>query len=408
MVNLDYLYNPDTARKAIRTNYFLNKKLGFQVIENGMILPLFIDENERSYPWGGIVDSNGKMVNSSCFLYGLGRNCPPSLFQSFKHNSDTVIYLGYFHPCYGHVLTDDLRRVWFLKSDYFKNEFKNYPLVYISRGGTVPVDLVPLLKILEIDVDRLRPITQPTQFDKIILPDESFLSTKNPSVGITAEYIEAMDIVRNFALKNRTPTSSKKIYFFYGRKGIGEERMAEYFKSKGYEIITHKQRANFYEELNILINAESFVSPLGSCSQNVVFLRDGTEVILIPRVFCAESMDYQEMENLVHPLNVNYADSTLSIFAPNTSKGPFVFIISEQLKRFFGDKFNGYEEEDFKLFLQYAKDCMNQGLSVIPRTRNYYALILEDFMSQLKQREDLITACSMPPRWETFQPTLSY
>ena len=59
--------------------------------------------------------------------------------------------------------------------------------------------------------------------------------------------------------------------------------MADYFKSKGYEIIRHEQRADFDEELNLLINAESFASPIGSCAHNSLFLRDGAEAILIPR-----------------------------------------------------------------------------------------------------------------------------
>ena len=39
MVNLDYLYNPAAAKKYFDKNYFIDKKLGFSVIENGMILP---------------------------------------------------------------------------------------------------------------------------------------------------------------------------------------------------------------------------------------------------------------------------------------------------------------------------------------------------------------------------------
>ncbi len=37
-----------------------------------------------------------------------------------------------------------------------------------------------------------------------------------------------------------------------------------------------------------------------------------------------------------------------------------------------------------------------------------YGEILPDFMEQLKQREDLITACDMPPCWEQFRPLLTY
>ena len=114
------------------------------------------------------------------------------------------------------------------------------------------------------------------------MPDESFF-VENGEKIFTNEYRETIDRVKNFALKNQTP-SAKKIYFFYGRKQIGEERLAEYFRSKGYEFIS-PERLTLDEQLNILINAESFASTLGSCSHNSIFLREGTEVILSLRRF---------------------------------------------------------------------------------------------------------------------------
>ena len=308
-----------------------------------------------------------------------------------------------FHRTWGHVITDNIRRLWFLKSELF-NQFKNCPLVYLvcTKREEFPFGTDKafrrLLEILEIDADNFQLIEQPTQFEKIILPDESFYIEGYRK--FTNEYREAIDQIRSFGLKNRTPTSSKKLYFFYGSNNLGEERMAEYFKSKGYEIIRHEQRADFDEELNLLINAESFAAPIGSCAHNSVFLRDGSEAILIPRDLNAYY--YQPVIDQVHPLNVNYIDSTLSFF------NSFCFIISEQLKRFFGDKWDGYEEEDFKTFLQYAKYYLLRSIPINPRKVNYCPTILSEFVAQLKQREDLITAYNMPPRWETFQPPILY
>lgn len=136
-----------------------------------------------------------------------------------------------FYPVWGHVLTDDIRRMWFLKSDIFKKEFKNCPLVYVSWRGR-PLENYPnfkrLLEIMEVDANKFQAIEQPTQFDKIIFPDDSFTAT----FKFTKEYVETIDYLRNFAVKNQTPVSSKKIYYFYGRSQIGEERLADYFKSK--------------------------------------------------------------------------------------------------------------------------------------------------------------------------------
>lgn len=411
MVNLDYLYNPDAAKNFFNQNYFLDKKLGFQVIEQGTILPhkSVVIPNVWHFGLGGIVDSNGKYIKSSSLHQGVGKPYTP---ESIQHSSETVIYLAMFYKIWGHDLTDNIRRVWFLKSDVFKSEFKNCPIVYIPyRDGLLTLDKQPslkrLLEILEIDTDRLRPITQPTQFDKIILPDGSFSSPHNPEKGFTKEYRDTIDCIRAFAQKNKTPTSIKKLYLFHGRKEqIGEERIAEYFKSKGYAIV-HPEELPLDDQLNLMINCEIFAAAGGSCAHNSLFLRDGTETILIPRA-ASQFGYYQEIINQVHPLSVNYIDSSLSIFSKTITKGHFFYLVSEQLKKFFGDKFDGYEEEDFKTFLQYVKHSIDSGLDVNQNSISYYEPIFSDFLEKLKQREDLIASYNIPFDFETLQMSFSY
>ncbi|MBQ6758523.1 MAG: glycosyltransferase family 61 protein [Selenomonadaceae bacterium] len=310
-----------------------------------------------------------------------------------------------FESVWGHVITDNIRRLWFLKSNAFKQEFKNCPLVYVPLGNVYSDNksFKRLPEILEIDLDTLQPIKQPIQFKQIILPNESYrISGKSM---FTKEYRETIQQIKDFALKNRTPTSCDKIYFYHGLRQIGEERLAEYFKSKGYEIIPHERRVDFDEELNLLINAKSCASTLGSCAHNSLFLREGTEAIFIPRIYNLGST--QLILNQVSHLHANYVDSSLSIFGSDNVRW-FCYIISEQLKRFFGDKWNGYEEEDFKTFLQYVKDSMSKGLAINPKAEELYGEVFSDFMAQLKRQKNLITTYNMPPRWETFPPQLTY
>ena len=69
MVNIDYLYNPDRAKKFFDKNYFLDKKLGFQVIENGTILPHKDVWVNGKWTWGkgGIIDNEDNFVKNSTF-----------------------------------------------------------------------------------------------------------------------------------------------------------------------------------------------------------------------------------------------------------------------------------------------------------------------------------------------------
>ena len=413
MVNLDYLYNPEAAKKILTRNHFVDKKLGFQVIEHGMIFP------HKLYPckgwnWGGggVYDENGQFVKDSYESYGAASNYPRPAKEEIQHRSETVIYLNVFPSTWGNVLCENIARLWFFNSTLFQESFKDYRVVYIpfigfdlfSKGNT---NFRRLLEILEVDVNSLQAITQPTQFDKVIVPDKSLFSSDGYA-KFTQQYRETIEQLRSFALKNRTPISNKKIYFFHGRRQIGEECIAEYFKSKGYEIIS-PEKLTIDEQLNCLINCESFASSMGSCSHNSVFLNDKTECILIPR---AKQLftPYQALLNQVSSLNVTYIDSTLSVLYSPIAGNPnnFLYIVSPQLKSFFGDKWNGYGEGDFKNFLQYVKDSLSKGVSVNPTSKSYYEPILKDFMEQLKRRKDLITAYDMPPGWEEFRMPLTY
>ena len=406
MTNLNHLYNKEVAETFFDVNYFVDKKLGFQVIENGVILPhkdVFVN---GTWTWGsgGIVDNNGTFVKGSSAKSDVGKAYVPQ--QPIQYRNETVVYLGLFYHVWGHVITDNIRRLWFLKSADFKSEFKDCPLVYVhweEKPLEKQQNFKRLLEILEINFENLQAIEQPTRFDKIILPDESLLVDKN--YKFTIEYQETVEQVRHFSLKNRLTIPDKKIYYLHGmRNQVGEERLAEYFNSKGYEIV-RPEKLTLDEQLNLLINCKSFASTIGSTSHNAIFLRDAVEAIFIPR-FINRFTGYQGMINQIHSLNTCYIDSTMSIFATWTDFS--LYIISKQLKDFFGDKFDGYDKEDFRAFLEYVKMSMSKGTGINSGVKKAYGATLKDFMEQLKHHEDLISSCNMPPRWEQFQPTLTY
>ena len=394
-MNLDYLYNPDYAKKYFGKDHFAFKTLGFRVIENGMILPHTNTGDDGKWTWlgvGGIVDGNGDYVKESFIHHGVGGAYTPDP-ESIQESSETVIYLGISFHIWGHCITDNIRRVWFFKSQ-FMNQFRKCPIVYISWAGRDlenQKNFRRLLEILGIDVDKVRQITQPTRFAKIILPDESFFVTNNRK--FTGEYCETIDYIRDFALSHRTPSANKKIYYLHDKNQFGEERIAECFKDKGYEII-QPEKLTLDEQLNLLINAESFVSILGSSSHNSIFLRDGTESIFICRTANNFTV-YQEALNQIRPMNsVTYIDSSLSLF------GTYCYIISRQLKKFLGEEFDGYTEEDFKVFLEYVKTSLSKGLTIKPNIKEAYAEVLKEFLPQLKQHKELIATYNLPADWE--------
>ena len=289
-------------------------------------------------------------------------------------------------------MTDHIKRLWFLTSDAYKKYFTSCKLVLNLMGENIIPNFVKLLKILGIDVSKLNIIRHATKFQNIILPDPSFFYTRRSGGGrtpvFTEEYASTIDKVREFAHKNFSTLPEKKFYFFHGfGKQIGEERLAKYFQSKGYAII-QPEKLPLEEQLNIFANCESFASTVGSVSHNAMFLKDETETILIPR-YC-DLNTIQLLLSQLEKLNVTYIDSQLSIFFQSQHGGPFCYIVSENLKKYFGDEVTEkYTEEDFSTFLSYVYYAKNIGLKENQQELTYLRNILPEFMEQLKTKTDL-------------------
>lgn len=83
MINIDYLYDPTFAKSFFGKNYFVERKLGFQVIEKGTILPHKWTAPPGKWSWGagGIVDGNGEYVTSSFFYRSGDHNYTPPCNQ---------------------------------------------------------------------------------------------------------------------------------------------------------------------------------------------------------------------------------------------------------------------------------------------------------------------------------------
>lgn len=249
-----------------------------------------------------------------------------------------------------------------------------------------------LLQILNVNLNSINLITQPVKFRYVIFPDESFGADdkQRGKIFFTNEYLETVNRVKNYALKNFSPISIQKFYFFHGKNQIGEERITQYLQSKGYGIL-RPELLPLEEQLNILINCKEFVSTLGSVSHNIIFMKDGSNVALIPRF---GMNGYQSALNQVNNLNIFYINSSLSIFRQTNNfadLGPLCYIVSENLRKHFGDKITEkYTDEDFVTFLVYLRYAKSRGLKENPYELAYLKNILPEFMAQLMTRKDLL------------------
>ncbi len=386
MRNTENLFNENTYKKCLNMKHFSDKKLSFSIYKNATVLPY--KKIEPAAVGGGVVTNKGEYLENTALhtKNGVGYDV---LYK--KESSDKIIYLGMFAGVWGHCITDNLRRLWFLKSKYYKENFINYKLVYIAFPGFEFNDnFKTLLDIIGIDCSKFILINEVTEYDEILIPDESFYTLDGSARFFTKEYRSMINEIRQYGLNNQKETSYDKVYFTYskcsGYKQIGEYKLEHFFRKQGYKIIAPEQ-FSFKEQLNILVSCKFFASTIGSCSHNIMFMQDGAQVILIPRANYLTG--YQLAIDEVSDLNINYIDSSLSLLVDKNCpcNGPFYYYISDKLYNFFekSTKDSYFSYKDMHDFKRYMELCFMRNDLSDSKSISYYSSVLMKCLQDYKR-----------------------
>ena len=353
MNDLNYLYDgaSDYYSKYFAEPCFSEKKLGFAILKNATLLPHRILENGM---WGGgVVDQDGNYIQNSAV-----HNCSGAgyLFDTPSQKIDKAIYLGMFNGVWGHCITDNIRRAWFLQSDEYA-EYRDYKLVYVPiEGFHMHENFRKLLDYLGIREDRLVSVTEVTECEELILPDESFFTEDGDIRRYTKEYKDTIDIIKQNAAGGHISEEYEKIYLTFSGsdKMYGEENLEDYFRSKGYQIVDFGN-VSLENQLRMLANCRSLAGTIGSSTHNAAFLSEGSELILIPRAYYLTG--YQLAINEMRGLDVKYVDASLSDGTRRDMPylGPFFTFVSDELRGLFGDALDESRNQSRKMLKAYYK-----------------------------------------------------
>ena len=172
----DYLYDKEYYSDVLYTNHFVQKELSYHEIQNGVIFPSI--KVSASNEYHAVADREGKI-----FAGNLSGDMSEVILTalndiSVEKNHSTVIFLDAFgnYP-YGHWFTDFFKRLWFLKSDTYRQRFIGCKIVYIPlRFSGFHGNYKRLFEIVGVNCDEFVPVTTITQYDRVIVPDECFFN----------------------------------------------------------------------------------------------------------------------------------------------------------------------------------------------------------------------------------------
>jgi len=389
MHNFDLLYDKNYFGNSLKVTHKVEKVLSYCHIKNGLVLP---HRKNAAVDCGGIITEENRYIENSG-LHGSWGGYYRVNEEEIVKSKETVIYLGLMCGIWGHCITDNIRRMWFLKEKIRAERFGNCRIVYVPYGNfQFSENFKSMLKILEIDSSNFVPITRPTRFREIILPDECFYTLDGNTRFFTQEYVNLINRIKEYGEQHFNKLDFNKIYFTYARcskfKQIGEQKLELFFSSQGYKIIAPEEYS-FLEQLNMLLNCKSLATTIGSCSHNLVFMKDGAEVLLIPRANYLTG--YQLALDDVTELDIKYISSDFSILANQKApwNGPFYYYVSDNLNRYFQSSNGSADVErsnltDFNIYLKLGL-ARNQLLSDSAYS-DYYNNVLPNCMNKLKTK----------------------
>lgn len=338
-------------------DYHSDENLSCHEIPNGILLPYKGEMNGKTS--GGVVESDGKYVDLSGLHENHGCGYAP---EGIVKKEKKAIYLGMWFPIWGHCITDNIKKLWFLKTPEAQKLINDgADLVYIvmmSNRFKLSQSFIDLLHCLNIEFSQLKQISTPTQYQTIYIPDNSLLR-KGEEMFYTKEFLETRnDILCNVA-QSKNPTFDK-IYFSRsrlknGKQDFGEKRIEDVFSYLGYKII-YPEKKSFAEQVALLQGCSHFAATEGSTSHNSLFCKTHTDVCLIRKGNYLNN--YQPTINHINKLKVTYIDSHLSIFTDRNRvwNGPFFLYANNNLLRFANIPlvFNNFSLKSFKCYSQFA------------------------------------------------------
>lgn len=352
----------------IKRSYFSNRKLMVQEIERGFVLPDKIIDGKC---YGGVCD---KQFN---FIAGTKKFLPerPSIHAKYIYGSysvqpedmeyidETVVYCGPMidHP--GHLIIEGFadRVWWFIKNA--DNELKIAVTAVQSVLSTQENDerfSKEFFDVFGISEDRIIYVRKPTQFKKIIVPDQCFVPINEMyPYEFTSEYTQVFEHMK----RNLVPAKYKKIYLTkkqtIRQNIIGEDYFIKFFGERGYKII-NPEEYTVKEKAELMYGADEVVTVAGTNSLYACFCKPSVKLTVLSRQRHAWMVEHQPVNEAVGIKDFYLVNVSCKFTNKSFHELTLLGVTNEfkqYVKKFFGEELNVTFEESIKEYL-YAY-CQN-------------------------------------------------
>ncbi len=290
---------------------------------------------------GGVVEQSGEYVRESAIeSYMEGKY---ELDSDVKFVDEKVVYCGDMYLQWGHHLIDNINRMWY----FFENDFSVDK--YIFTIAEDMKDKFPFSNYEEVFrllgiLNKLELISEPVKYRQVIVPQASY----NKAKYYAKQYKDMLDVIIKNALKeNKRKDFCKRIYFSrneWNKAEYGQEAIENFFLKNGFQIV-YPEKIPLVSMIAMAQNAEIIGAPSGSVAHNILFARDGTQVIWIEK--SAIYNQHQANIDRIKQLDISYVDANAVFFPVGNGNGPFIFLWNDWLERFAKNKHWNFPDKEF-------------------------------------------------------------
>ena len=185
---------------------------------------------------------------------------------------------GILFQHFGNMIVDALSRMWWFA------ENPNTPYKFVFLMMEKQKFLFPeFLNLAGLTEDRYEIITEPTQFEEVIIPDEAIYSV----FGASPKWLQYFDLIKE-NVKNKEPSSLpiEKVYLTRTQleysDGINEEYYENFYAARGYKIVA-PEKLSLSQQINLISSAKEIVTTLGTLSHLAVFAGEGVKLTILLR-----------------------------------------------------------------------------------------------------------------------------
>lgn len=328
------------AKSLFSKNHILERALGYVIEDNAMVVPC---QNLLPKLPGGVLDSDGCfLLNTS--IHERSNKTHEVADREIVQEDSKVIFIGNFLTVWGHMLTDNLKKFWFLRTNICKQMIKEgWIVVYVTYSDEDVSDIFSsLCKLADVDLAKFRRITKPTRFKSVCIPDSSFV-WNNDARRYTKQFVDTINLIREKALS--IPIDfyvPDYVYFSRSKfssinKEIGEKRIEKLFAQMGYTIL-YPEELSIEVQICIWNKARRIVTTEGSIAHTAILGNKNVELVILQKADYFNG--YQLAINQIVGCNVIYITAHHSI--RNNPMyvwgGPFYLCVTKELKRFLNIK----------------------------------------------------------------------